>query len=387
MTFITQTQSSDVAAGVIPQFGLTQRGRSSLEVLGSIQKFSSSALRETARARFRADPDGKELTETHDPEAPRDVMRKRLEKAREVAGRDNVHRLERFYQRYVAEENFVRGIPAMEERRAEYTKFADVPPPAPAGGTLELNPDLPIPKYFEGVEWHLEPGGWDGYDLYGPLFAFGVGPLVFRHGGYSAVGIGADIIQQRVNTVRQLPKASYARVFEPGCGGVSTLSAVHQVFPEAELVGCDLSPLLLKNGHAIAERRGIKAQLKQRDALDTKEPDESFDAVVTYALHHELPPKANIAMFQEMFRIMKPGADIVISDPPPFRAVEPYHAVILDWDNDHKEEPFFTASLLSDWNEELRKIGFVDIESYALGQDSYPWIIRASKPLTGKTAH
>jgi SAM-dependent methyltransferase len=380
MTFITQTQSSDVAAGVIPAFGLTQRGRSSLEILGALQKFSSSALRETARANFRADPEGKRLTETHDETAPKAVMRDRLAKAREVAGRDPVHRMERFFQRYVAEENFTRGIPAMEERRAQYMQFAQSMAEGAAGGSLELDPDLPMPKYYAGVEWHLEPGGWDGYDLYGPLFAFGVGPLVFRHGGYSAVGVGADIIQQRVDTVRQLPKASYERVYEPGCGGVSTLSAVHQIFPEAELVGCDLSPLLLKNGHAIAERRGIKAHLKQRDALDTQEPNESFDAVITYALHHELPPKANIAMFQEMFRIMKPGADIVISDPPPFRAVEPYHAVILDWDNDHKEEPFFTASLLSDWNEELRKIGFVNIEAYALGQDSYPWIIRASKP-------
>jgi SAM-dependent methyltransferase len=380
MTYITKLEAADIEAGVIPQFGLTQRGRSGMEVLGAIQKCASSALREAARARFRADPDGKALTETQGQAFTAKQMRDRLGQAKAVASRDPIHRLERFFQRYVAEENYTRGIPAIEERRVEYARFDQKSPPASAGGSLELDPALPLPQYYDGVEWHLEPGGYDGYDLYGPLFAFGIGPMVFRHGGFSAVGVGDDILRQRVDAARQLPKETYGRVYEPGCGGVSTLSAVHALFPEAELVGCDLSPLLLKGGHAIAERRGVKIDLKQRDAVHTGEPDESVDAVITYALHHELPPKANIELFKEMFRIMKPGADLVTSDPPPLRAVEPFHAVILDWDNDHKEEPFFTASLLTDWDEELRKIGFVNVESYALGKDSYPWITRAMKP-------
>ena len=246
--------------------------------------------------------------------------------------------------------------------------------------TVELDPDLKMPDYYDGVEWHLEPGGWDGYDLYGPVFAFGIGPRVFRHGGFAAVGAGADITQQRFDVVQQLPKAHYDRIYEPGCGGIPTLGVIAKVHPEAELVGSDLSPLLLKMGHMGAERQGIKVHLKQRDSVHSGEPDESFDAVVTYALHHEMPPEANVELFKEMFRIMKPGADIVISDPPPFRAVEPFHAVILDWDTEHREEPFFTAAALANWDEELRKIGFVDVESYGLGADAYPWITRASKP-------
>src|SRR3546814_1320719 len=78
--------------------------------------------------------------------------------------------------------------------------------------------------------------------------------------------------------------------------------------------------------------------------------------------------------------IMKPGGDIVLSDPPPFRAVDIFHAVILEWDTDHREEPFFTASCLADWGEELEKAGFTDVEAYAIGPDGYPWITRARKP-------
>jgi SAM-dependent methyltransferase len=130
----------------------------------------------------------------------------------------------------------------------------------------------------------------------------------------------------------------------------------------------------------MAENQGIKAHLKQREATDTREPDDHFDGVITYALHHELPPKENAKLFAEMFRIMKPGADIVISDPPPFRAVDLFHAVVLDWDTENRGEPFFSAVLHSSLDEQLAEAGFEQVESYALGQDWYPWITRARKP-------
>nr|WP_246543836.1 class I SAM-dependent methyltransferase [Novosphingobium profundi] len=250
-------------------------------------------------------------------------------------------------------------------------------------GSLTLDEGLEIPRYYARVEWHLEPGGWDGYDLYGALFAFGVGPYVFSKGGYAAVGIGDDIVNQRVKTIAQFPKDSYARIYEPGCGGVSTLKAVHGRFPEAELTGADLSPLLLENGARMARRFGFPVHLKQADcAKASGEADASYDGVITYALHHELPPKANRALLAEMFRILKPGADIVLADPPPFRAVSMFHAVILDWDTHHREEPFFSAVLHESLEAMLAEAGFTQIESYPLGQDQYPWITRARKPDT-----
>lgn len=379
MTFLTKLDDATLDQRAKPAFGLSQRGRAGLEILGSIQKYSSGQIRPRARAAFEADPEAAKLSAEHAADKTGAGARDRIARAREVADRQPLFRLERFLQRYVAEENFNTGIPAIEERREQFERFMDLPIENGAGGTLELA-DIELPKYYEGVEWHLEPGGWDGYDLYGPLFAFGVGPLVFSKGGYAAVGVGDDITQQRIQAVRQFPKKHYARIFEPGCGGATTFRAIHAVFPEAELVGCDLSPLLLKNGHKLAERQGLKVHLKQRDALDTREPDESFDGVITYALHHELPPKMNAELFKELFRILKPGGDIVISDPPPFRAVDLFHAVILDWDTKNRDEPFFSAVLHSSLDEQLAAAGFEKVESYALGQDQYPWITRATKP-------
>ncbi|WP_226631827.1 class I SAM-dependent methyltransferase [Novosphingobium profundi] len=385
MTFLTRLDDGSLKEGAAPTFALSQRGRAGLEILGAIQTFSSGTLRPMAAANFEENPQGRMLGEDHASATPAFSERERIAKARTVCEGDAIYRLERFFQRYVAEENFNRGIPAIEERRAEFLAYdaamAQGSDAAPEAGSLTLAEDLAIPAWFAPIEWHLEPGGWDGYDLYGALFAFGVGPYVFSKGGYAAVGIGDDIVGQRLKTIRQFPKDSYARIYEPGCGGVSTLKAVHSVFPEAELHGADLSPLLLKNGARMAARFGFPVHLKQADcATDTGEADASFDGVITYALHHELPPKANRALFAELFRIMKPGADIVISDPPPFRAVSMFHAVILDWDTLHREEPFFSPVLHESLDAMLEEAGFEAVESYAIGQDQYPWITRARKP-------
>ena len=381
MTFLTKMEDSGLKEGRAPTFALSQRGRSGMELLGSIQKASAGYLRPIAKETFEQDGEARELSEDHQSASPRRAARQRIAAARDICERDNVYRLERFLQRYVAEENFNRGIPAIEEKREEFLAFDAVQNDVEDLGTLDLGSGAERPKYYDRVEWHLEPGGWDGYDLYGALFAFGVGPMVFRHGGYAAVGIGDDISQQRVRTIEQFPKDNYAKIYEPGCGGVSTLKAVNSVFPEAELHGSDLSPLLLKNGRKMASRFGFPVHLKLADAAaDTGEESESYDGVVTYALHHELPPKANRKLFAELFRIMKPGADIVISDPPPFRAVDLFHAVILDWDTDNREEPFFSAVLHESLDDMLADAGFENVESYALGNDWYPWVTRASKP-------
>lgn len=381
MTFLTNLDDKTLKDGAVPTFALSQRGRAGMQLLGAVQKYSSGVLRPIAAENFAADKRGKALSAEHEAAAPGESARERINAAREVCESDNVYRLERFIQRWVAEENFNRGIPAIEERREKFEAFNAAQGETQLLGTLDLSAQVALPKYYDRVEWHLEPGGWDGYDLYGALFAYGVGPYVFSHGGYAAVGVGDDITKQRANTIRQFPKESYGRIYEPGCGGVSTLKAVNSVFPEAELHGSDLSPLLLKNGQKMASRFGFPVHLKLADAAqDTGEADESYDGVITYALHHELPPKANREMFRELFRIMKPGADIVISDPPPFRAVPMFHAVILDWDTEHREEPFFSAVLHDSLDAMLEEAGFTNVESYAIGQDQYPWVTRAVKP-------
>ena len=358
---------------------LSQHGRASMEFLGSAQVFSSGMLRDRAQSLFEADPEAARLAAEHAANGDDGQMRARLNAARAIADAIPEFRLERFLQRWVAEEVFSTGIAAIEERRDRFEPFVNAPLQRSAGGTLELDPALEEPKYWQ-VEWHLEPGGWDGYDLSGPLFAFAVGPLVFARGGFAAVATGENLRAQRDQVVSHFPRRDYRRIYEPGCGNANTSGALHKAFPEAELVASDMSAMLLRGGHRMAEAMGIPVHLKQRDVLDTREPDESFDAVLTYALHHEMPPKANAALFGEMFRIMKPGGDILISDVPPFRAVSLFQAIVLDWESTNRGEPFFSAVLASNIEDQLREAGFEQVEAFALSDNGYPWITRASKP-------
>jgi hypothetical protein len=57
-----------------------------------------------------------------------------------------------------------------------------------------------------------------------------------------------------------------------------------------------------------------------------------------------------------------------------------FHAVILDWDTEHREEPFFSPVLHDSIDAMLEEAGFVNVESYAIGRDQYPWVTRAMKP-------
>jgi len=355
-----------------------QRGRAGLEFLGSLQGYVAGTVRQRARADFNADPEGAALAANWQGRHA-EPWPERILKAKAVAERSPTYRYDRLMQRYVAEEVYVKGIPATELRRAEADAFYATPV-EPAGGTLELDPSIPIPAYHSQTEWHLMPGGWDGYDLMGINMGSGVGPLVFARGGFAAVEANDDLRQQRIDVARQFPKKSYGRIYEYGCGGFGTLYAVHKVFPEAELVGSDLSPHLLKQGHLNAEKLGVKVAFRQRDARDSREPANSVDGVIMYALQHEMPVDFNIACLKDALRILKPGGDLVMNDPPPFAAVHPLQAVILDWDTKHRGEPFFTATREVEWARVMRELGFVDVEEYSLGSQGYPYIVRGSKP-------
>ena len=355
-----------------------QHDRASQETLASIIRYSSNVLRSVARENFYATKEGQTLSSEFAKADAEERMPELVSRSVELAEKDNFYHLERFCQRYVAEEVMNNRIVFSEAAREEVLAQLDAPKNSP-GGTCVLDENLEMPEYFEGVEYHLQPGGFDGYDLYAAPSA-GPPVFVYKHGGFAAVPPESNMFHHRTLVAQQLRKDSYKRIMEIGCGPGATLHRIHDVYPEAELVGVDLSRALLVTGHDYLERLGIKADLRQEDCRFTTEADGSFDGLVSYAVHHEAPFEANIEMFKEAFRILEPGGDMVIHDPPPFRAVDPFHAAILDWDTEHREEPYFSEASYSNWDKELTKIGFVDVESYSLGENSYPWITRGTKP-------
>ena len=99
---------------------LKQRGRAGLQLLGSLQYFSSTQLRDKAQQDFACQSEAAAFEHEFRQAATQAQWADRLRRGRHVAERSSTYRRERFIQRYVAEQNFVRAIPAVEERRAEY---------------------------------------------------------------------------------------------------------------------------------------------------------------------------------------------------------------------------------------------------------------------------
>ncbi|MEO0574835.1 MAG: class I SAM-dependent methyltransferase [Pseudomonadota bacterium] len=361
---------------------IDQHARAGLQFLGSLQAYSYNSLLPEARADFEHDDDGQALNSECIEDGDTATWHDRLERARSVAERSVTYRFNRFYQRYVAEENWVRSISGVERNRAHFEAQQAAQPDVDQRA-LKLDPSLEIPEYYQGVEWHLQPGGLDGYDLNGPVAFAGFIPHVFSRGGFAAVATDDNLLQQRRDVIAQFPKHTYRRIYDVGCGGTGTLGLCRERFADAELVGGDLSQTALKGGLAFSERMQWRIELRQEDGRRTAEPDNSVDGVISYALHHELPSDVSRDILQEMYRILEPGGDIVISDPPPFRAVDAFQATLLAWETDHRAEPYFVESCIFNLAQTLQDIGFVDVEEYPLQATNYPWVTRARKPQVG----
>ena len=357
---------------------LDQRGRAGLEFLGSLQVFASGELLGQVRTEFSAQPEAQDLTRSFQQPGDDKAWRQRVGASREVAQRSVAYRFNRLYERYIAEENWVRGLTAVERKRVEFETKAQAEDTVRRNERLILNPDLLVPEYHQGVEWHLQPGGWEGYDLAGPMWSAAIMPYVYSRGGNAAVEVNDDVRTHRREVLSQFRHAP-RRAYDVGCGGAGTLGIMRGLYPDAELVGGDLSARRLTDGHRISERMGWNITFRQEDARQVAEQDNSFDAVISYALHHEMPNEVTRNILKEMHRILEPGGEIVICDIPPFRVVSPLNAVLLDWETEYRAEPYFTESRFLKLPEILANLGFIDVEEYRLREQGYPWITRAIK--------
>lgn len=229
-----------------------------------------------------------------------------------------------------------------------------------AGGTLRLNPDLPLPRYVTGVDIHCMPGGYcnDGgtddvaagalYDRGVYLYALGMmGPYNDDIGGSAAKFVR-----------EQCPEFRPRRILDMGCTvGHSTVPFV-DAFPEAEVHAIDVGPALLRYAHARAESLGKRVHFSQQDATHTDFPDGHFDLICSSILFHETSGKALPAILRECFRLLAPGGMAVHGDLPPFWAMDEFNQFMLDCETYYNNEPYWGAMREVDQIAESVKAGF-----------------------------
>lgn len=98
------------------------------------------------------------------------------------------------------------------------------------------------------------------------------------------------------------------RILDMGCGTGTTTFVYGELFPNAEVIGIDLSAPLIRFCREWKERReASNVSFYQENAEATHWPDESFDIVHFSYVVHEMPQENARKVLREMYRLLKPG--------------------------------------------------------------------------------
>ncbi|MBW4650526.1 MAG: methyltransferase domain-containing protein [Kastovskya adunca ATA6-11-RM4] len=243
-------------------------------------------------------------------------------------------------------------------------------------------------QFHESVDWEKES---DRFRQPGLIYPHYYSSQNFHgvEGGYLNGGAATsyDPITQRVlppneasvrQTLVDAVKGQPWRILDLGCGTGSTTLMLKQAFPQAEVVGMDLSPYMLFMADYKAKQAGLDLQWRHGKAEETGFPDASFDVVTASLLFHETPPAVSQSILREAFRLLVPGGQVLILD----GSQKTLHQV--SWLTEIFEEPYikdFAAGNLDAW---MGKAGFEAVQS-----EQFWWIhevTRGIKPIPVENA-
>jgi ubiquinone/menaquinone biosynthesis C-methylase UbiE len=116
--------------------------------------------------------------------------------------------------------------------------------------------------------------------------------------------------QALVNAVQVKPR----RILDLGCGTGSTTLMLKRAFPDAEVIGLDLSPYMLAMAEHKATQSMVDIQWRHGLAEQTGLPTASVDLVAIALLFHETPPSIAKAILRECQRLLTTGGQVLVLD-------------------------------------------------------------------------
>jgi ubiquinone/menaquinone biosynthesis C-methylase UbiE len=165
------------------------------------------------------------------------------------------------------------------------------------------------------------------------------------------------IRQQLITAIKQKP----TKILDLGCGTGSSTLMLKQAFPQATVIGIDLSPYMLVVAEKKAQQAGLNIQWHHGLAEQTGLEEASFDLVTASFLLHETPPEISQLILQEGFRLIKPGGQLIILDG---NQKKLRHA---DWLIKTFKEPYskvYAAGSVDDW---MRAAFFAAVQTEHIG--------------------
>lgn len=237
-----------------------------------------------------------------------------------------------------------------------------------AGGSLQLDADLAIPKYVAQLDVHLVPGYTHAEhtadDLaQGAVVNFGGRVFTSQHPFRRTYGAVGESVSHWIR--RAFPDLKPHRVLDMGtCSGKNLLPFAAE-FPDAELYGIDVGAPVLRYGHAFAENEGITAHFSQQNAEQTNFEDGMFDVITSSFFLHEVPVKTTRQILAECLRLLAPGGVMVHMELPNEAAVSDYENFFWNWDTKNNNEPFYTDFRSQDFKSLCRDAGFGEDNCFA----------------------
>lgn len=233
----------------------------------------------------------------------------------------------------------------------------------PASGSLELDPQLPVPAPIGDTEIHRQPGGYvgarDRCDLMpglryiGASFIYGVGKGQREGSGDGRAHLLLDQLRQRAADFR--PR----RILDLGCGIGLHSQAIAAAFPQAEYHAIDVAPGLLRFAHLAARERGVPIHFHQRDAADTGFATGEFDLVLSNIFFHETNAEHLPRILRECRRVLsEQGIMLHVDVATQHTRLGLEDQLMNDWQVRWNGEPFWTEFAATDMRSELLSAGF-----------------------------
>ena len=259
-------------------------------------------------------------------------------------------------------------------------------------GSLHLDPALAIPDYQSRVDTHCIPGGYftelAADDVYVGA-RYDIGLNLFSRGQRGALNDRAArhsiaLLQEKAGDIDP------GCIVDMGCGIGNTTLPFADAWPEARVMGIDLSAPALRYAHARAESLGRAIEFRQANAEFTALPSGSAEIVAAHILLHETSRAAVGNILREAHRLLAPGGWFVSADVPRhLTAHTPLQQYLAAWDALHNNEPFFGVLLFDiDLPGLAVDAGFDEASLHetltrgAEGRDDYGyWGFIAQKPL------
>lgn len=226
--------------------------------------------------------------------------------------------------------------------------------------------DVTIPSYYTSQNFHGIEGGYLNKSAavsYDPITQYVVPPNE------------TWVRQALIDAIKVQPR----RILDLGCGTGSTTLMLKQAFPQAEVIGLDLSPYMLVRAEHKAQSANLDITWRHGNAEKTVFKDASFDLVTASLLFHETPPTVAQAILHESFRLLVEGGQVLILDGNQNTLRQ------LEWLNDVFEEPYIRDYAAGSVDASMGAAGFVAVQT----QDVW-WINQVTsgvKPMRGENTN